>query len=137
MIKRWMAVGLGALLILSTGCDEGIDDWNSSAKISGWVYADNSHTGGVEGVQVILEADPEADEPYTGPDRWTLTNGSGHFEGAVFLGNKKNEGGGYNYVADLSVSYFYRGQSFSWTGGVTVGPGSTFTLPPVDLSMFR
>lgn len=124
---------LAAIMLLLTACDEGIDDWRSSARVTGWVFTDASHNNGVEGVQVIIEADPEAENPYEGPDRWTVTDASGHFEGAVFLGNHDGE---YVYVADLTVGYFWHGKTFSWNGGITVGPGSVFTLPPVDTTMF-
>jgi hypothetical protein len=124
---------LVAMLLLLSACDEGVDDWNSSARVAGWVYTDASHTRGVEGVQVIIESDPESEVPYEGPDRWTVSDASGHFEGAVFLGNSD---GDYNYVADLSVGYFWHGKSFSWIGGITVSPGSVFTLPAVDTTMF-
>jgi hypothetical protein len=135
MKKRWALItgGLVAILLLAAACDEGIDDWNSSAKITGYVFQDLAHSRGVEGVQVILESDPQAEHPYEGPDRWTRTDANGHFEGAVFLGNQDGQ---YNYVADLSVAYFWNGKAFRWTGGVTVGPGSVFTLPPVDTTVF-
>ena len=129
-----VAAGLTCVLLLFVvSCDEGIDDWSSSAKITGYVYTDRTHTRGVEGVQVILEADIESETPYEGPDRWTTTNASGYFEGNIFLGNEE---GDYKYVADLDVAYFWHGKSFRWGGGVTVGPGSHFTLPPVDTTMF-
>ncbi|MBU0509528.1 hypothetical protein KKH27_11930 [bacterium] len=121
------------LVLFVSACDEGIDDWNSSAKISGYVFADPGHTRGVEGVQVILESDPDADNPYEGPDRWVTTDANGYFEGHVFLGNQSGE---YNYIADLSAGYFWRSKAFSWGGGITVSPGSHFTLPPVDTTMF-
>jgi hypothetical protein len=135
MKKRWILLvgGLCALLLLAVACDEGINDWSSSARVSGWVFTDPSHSHGVEGVQIIIEADPDADVPYEGPDRWTVTDGSGHFEGAVFLGNHS---GDYVYVGDLIVGYFWHGKTFSWNGGITVSPGSMFTLPPVDTTMF-
>ncbi len=125
----------GFVLLTTAGCDEGIDDWNSSATISGYVYTDPSHTQGIPGVQVILESDPSADNPYEGPDRWTSTNGQGYFQGSVFLG-RNAETGSYHYVADMSVAYFYENKTFRWSGGITVGPGSDFTLPPVDTTMF-
>jgi hypothetical protein len=129
-----VALGVLALLLLAiVGCEDGVDDWNSSARVVGEVYADGTHARGLEGVQVIIESDQTSDKPYEGPDRWTTTDNRGHYEGAVFLGNKD---GDYNYVADLTVGYFYQGRSFSWKGGITVGPGSVFTLPPVDASMF-
>lgn len=124
---------MGILLLFVTGCEQGIDDWNSSAKITGEIYTDATHTHGVPGVRVIIEADPNASNPYKGPDRWTETDSRGHFDGAVFLGNQDGQ---YNYLADLSVAYFYNGKAFSWSGGISVGPGSVFTLPPVDTTMF-
>ncbi len=136
MNTRWTCYALATLLLLLIGgCNEGIDDWNSSAKVTGYVYTDPSHTTGIPGVQVILESDQNADNPYTGPDRWTSTNASGYFESAVFLGRDMDTGQ-YNYVADMSVGYFYEDKFFRWTGGITVGPGSDFTLPPVDTTMF-
>ena len=124
---------LTAMLLLLAACDEGVDDWSSSARVAGWVFTDGSHSRGIEGVQVIIESDPESENPYEGPDRWTVTDASGRFEGAVFLGHSNGE---YNYIADLSVGYFWHGKSFSWTGGITVAPGAVFTLPPVDTTMF-
>jgi hypothetical protein len=124
--------GLIAMTLLLASCDEGIDDWNSSAKVTGYVYTDPGHTRGVEGVQVILESDQNAPNPYQGPDRWVTSNRDGYFEKSVFLGNSNGQ---YVYVADLSVQYFWHGKSFAWNGGVTVGPGSVFTLPSVDTTM--
>ena len=135
MKVRWIKLAglLTALLLLALACDEGIDDWNSSAQVAGWVYADPANSRGVEGVQIIIKADPDADVPYEGPDRWTVTDASGHFAGAVFLGNHD---GDYVYVADLIVGYFWHGKSFTWNGGITVSPGSVFTLPAVETTMF-
>jgi hypothetical protein len=135
MKVRWIKFAglLTAALLLAAACDEGIDDWNSSARVSGWVFTDPSQSHGVEGVQIIIEADPDADVPYEGPDRWTVTDASGHFVGAVFLGNTNGE---YTYVADLIVGYFWHGKSFTWSGGISVAPGSVFTLPAVDTTMF-
>jgi hypothetical protein len=121
------------MLLFAAACDEGVDDWNSSAKVTGYVYTDASHSRGVEGVQVILESDQTSQSPYKGPDRWTVTDASGHFEGAVFLGN---DGTSYNYLGDMAVGYFWKDKGFRWTGGISVGPGSVFTLPAVDTTMF-
>lgn len=135
MKNRWIqfAALLITLALITAACDDGIDDWNSSARVSGWVFTDPSHSRGVEGVQVIIESDPESDTPYEGPDRWTVTDGSGHFVGAVYLGRTET---GYNWVGDLSVAYYWNNKIFAWTGGITVAPGSVFTLPPVDTTMF-
>jgi hypothetical protein len=126
-----MSLAVVALAVLS--CEEGINDWNSSAKIVGNVYTDPTYQHGVEGVQVICESDPQAQHPYQGADRWFTTNGDGHFEGWVFLGS---ENGQYNYLADLRVAYFWHNKILDWKGGVTVGPGSVFTLPAVDTTLF-
>jgi hypothetical protein len=139
MNKKLLAVAgvLWLLVVLLPGCSEGQDDWNSSAKISGYVYTDATHTTGVSGVQVVLESDPNAEDPYRGADRWVVSSGNGYFEKSVFLGRDPEDPDHYDYVADMSIGYFYNGHSFRWTGGVTVSPGSHFTLPPVDLSMFE
>jgi hypothetical protein len=135
MLALWTAV---AAMIVG-GCNDGIDDWNGSARISGHVYSDPQHSQGIAGIRVIVESDPEADNPYEGPDRWTETAASGYFEKSVFLGNHGVSASGntdYVWVADLSVSYFMRDKVFSWNGGITVSPGSNFLLPPIDTTMF-
>jgi hypothetical protein len=127
------------VLTAMSGCKDGIDDWNSSAKVIGDVYTDPSHTQGVGGVRVIIESPSEADNPYKGADRWAETAGNGHFEKSVFLGNSGTNVSGstnYNWIADLSVSYFWHNKAFSWTGGISVSPGSSFTLPAIDTTMF-
>jgi hypothetical protein len=139
MNKRLMIVGLGLWLLaaLLPGCDEGQDDWSGSAKITGHVFTDASHTQGVEGVQVILESDPNSENPYYGPDRWAVTNNSGYFEKSVFLGRDPQNPDHYLYISDMSVAYFWRDKTLRWTGGITVAPGSFFTLPAVDTTMFQ
>lgn len=133
--KTWLgALAVALLLIAVLGCDEGINDWNSSAKITGYVYADAAHTVGLPGVQVVVEADRSADNPYTGPDRWFTTDQNGYFEGFIFLGYDR-EDTTYSYLGDLDVAYFAGQWTFRWGGGITVSPGSVFTLPPVDTTM--
>jgi hypothetical protein len=135
--KSWMGVLTAALLlIVMMGCDEGINDWSSSAKVSGYVFADPAHTVPLPGVQVIVEGDPAADHPYEGPDRWFVTDQDGYFEGYVFLGYSQDDTN-YVYLGDLDVAYFKDLWSFRWGGGITVGPGSDFTLPPVDTVNFK
>lgn len=132
-----VAAVLWLLVALVPGCDEGQDDWNGSAKVSGFVYTDASHTQGVPGVQVVIESDPNSENPYIGPDRWAESNPQGYFEKSVFLGRNPDDPDHYMFVADLSVGYFWRDKSFRWSGGVTVGAGSHFTLPSIDTTMFQ
>jgi len=127
---------LSAILLGMTGCDEGINDYNSSAKISGYVQESVSNPTGISGVKVIIESDTESDTPYLGPDRWFETDATGYFEGYIFLGAAEDDSSEYSYLGDLSVSYFTTGEFFSWSGGITVGPGSHFTLPTVYRDMF-
>lgn len=119
------------LLFAAVGCDEGIDDWSSSAKISGYVYADAAHAVPLRGVQVIIESDIAADNPYNGPDRWFTTNSNGYFEGYIHLGYDHGDSN-YVYLGDVDVAYFLHTWYFRWGGGITVAPGSHFTLPAVD-----
>ncbi|MBI5059412.1 hypothetical protein HZB60_06490 [candidate division KSB1 bacterium] len=139
MNRKLFSVGVALWLLVAClpGCDEGQDDWNGSAKISGYVYTDASHTRGVSGVQVILESDPNSENPYLGPDRWVESNAAGYFERSVFLGRDQENPDHYEYVADMSVGYFWRDKAFRWSGGVTVSPGTHFTLPAVDTTMFQ
>ncbi|MBU0691167.1 hypothetical protein KKC97_08165 [bacterium] len=131
-----IALILAALLLGMTGCDEGINDYNSSAKISGYVLESTSNPAGIPGVKVIIESDEDSETPYLGPDRWFETDESGYFEGFIFLGADEDDPAEYTYVADLSVGYFMESGSFSWDGGITVGPGSHFMLPTVYRTWF-
>jgi hypothetical protein len=129
---------VSALLLGITGCDEGTNDSSSSAKISGYVLESTETPTGVSGVRVVIESDIESDIPYQGPDRWFETDQNGYFEGYIFLGMDDEVPNEYVYVADLSVGYWTsESQTFSWDGGITVGPGSHFTLPTVYLTMFE
>jgi hypothetical protein len=129
-------VAAAIFLIVAMGCDEGINDWSSSAKVSGYVYADAAHTVPLAGVQVIVEGDPEADRPYVGPDRWFVTDQSGYFEGFIFVGYS-NDDSSYVYLGDTDVAYFFSNWSFRWGGGITLAPGANFTLPAVDTVNFH
>lgn len=131
-----IALILAALLLGITGCDEGINDYNSSAKISGYVLESTSNPVGVQGVKVIIEADEDSETPYLGPDRWFETDASGYFEGFIFLGADEDDPAEYSYVGDLAVGYFAGEGTFSWGGGITVSPGSHFTLPTVYKTWF-
>ncbi|MCB1058655.1 MAG: hypothetical protein KDB65_00355 [Calditrichaeota bacterium] len=128
----WMS-----LLIIAAGlvvsCDEGIDDNPSSAKVSGYVYMSHSDPQGVRGVRIILESDVNSENPYLGPDRWFETDENGYFEGYMYLGQNV-ETDRYYYVADFLIQYFYDDQLVYTTGGITLSPGSSFTMPPTYLN---
>lgn len=114
---------------LSMSCEEDINDDNSSALISGYVYVSPQDQTGVAGVQIIVESDTDSDNPYQGPDRWTETDNNGRYEAWVFLGEDE-ETGTYDYLADFLVQYFHEGQRIDSVAGVTLSPGSVFTMPP-------
>lgn len=126
-----------SLLIIAAGlvvsCDEGIDDNPSSAKVSGYVYMSHSDPQGVRGVRIILESDVNSENPYLGPDRWFETDENGYFEGYMYLGQNV-ETDRYYYVADFLIQYFYDDQLVYTTGGITLSPGSSFTMPPTYLN---
>lgn len=129
--------GVGMLLVLS-GCTEGIDDYPDAAMVSGWVFADETRSQGVPGVAILLESDPQSEVAYDGPDRWCFTGENGHFEGTLYLGSDQDPATGgitYRYVRDVAVSYYYRDMMFSWEG-VTVQAGGNFICPPVSLTQF-
>ena len=132
-----IALLLSVLLLGFVGCDEGVNDYNSSAKISGYVLESTSNPVGIAGVKVVIESDEDSEVPYLGPDRWFETDENGYFEGFVFLGASEDDPAEYTYVADLDVAYFSESLSFRWGGGITVGPGSHFTLPTVYRSWFE
>jgi len=116
--------------LATTACEEGINEDNSAAKVTGYVYRSHNDPTGVQGVKVILESDINSDNAYTGPDRWFETDANGYFEGYVFLGSNEDTGD-YNYVGDCLIQYFYQDQPVGIaTGGITLAPGSVFTMPP-------
>lgn len=130
----WTVLVAFLLTSLVISCDESIDESNSSARVTGFVYLSPQDHTGVSGVQIIVESDVESDNPYLGPDRWFTTDANGHFEAAMFLGTDP-ETGERDYVADFLIQYFYNGQLIAGpTGGITMSPGSVFTMPPVYLS---
>ena len=129
---------IGALLAFSS-CTEGVDDYPDAAKVSGYVFTDETETQGVQGVSIILESDTESETAYLGPDRWCYTDENGYFEGFLNLGSTRNAVTGdisYQYFGDVRISYFYNGQSFSWGGGATVQAGGNFLCPEVYLTQF-
>ncbi|NUO18406.1 hypothetical protein HUU59_03050 [bacterium] len=119
--------------LFAVSCDKDIDEDNSSAKISGYVYLSHADPTGVRGVRVIVEADPEAENPYLGPDRWFETDENGYFEAYIFLGSDP-ESGEFLYVGDAFVQYFYDDRSYGGSGGITLSPGSHFLMPPLYLN---
>ncbi|MCB9366694.1 MAG: hypothetical protein H6506_00140 [Calditrichaeota bacterium] len=125
----WVSL-LAVIAGLSLSCDEDINGGTSSAKVVGYVYHSHANPSGVAGVKVIIESDVESDNPYLGPDRWFETDENGYFEGYVFLGIDE-ETGRYDYVSDCLIQYFYQDQAVgAATGGITLAPGSVFTMPP-------
>jgi hypothetical protein len=129
---------IGILLVLSA-CTESIDSYSDAAKVSGYVFMDETESQGVPGVQVLLESDPTSEVPYDGPDRWFYTDENGYFEGTLYLGSERDPVTGkitYKYYGDVAVSYYHQGTAFSWVGGATVQAGGNFICPPVNLSQF-
>lgn len=116
--------------MLSVSCEEGTNEDNSSAKVTGYVYRSHNDPTGVPGVKIIIESDAESENPYLGPDRWFETDANGYFEGFIFLGSDE-ETGTYDYVGDCLIQYFFEDQPVGVaTGGITLSPGSVFTMPP-------
>jgi hypothetical protein len=129
----WLILA-ATLTSLVISCDESIDESNSSARVTGYVFQSRQDPSGVSGVQIIMESDIESDNPYLGPDRWFTTDENGYFEAAMFIGTDP-ETGERDYVADFLIQYFYDGQLIAGpTGGITLSPGSVFSMPPVYLS---
>jgi len=122
---------IAAFLLMS--CEEEINDNNSSAKVSGYVYQSRQDMTGIEGVQVIIEGSQNADDPYLGPDRWCSTNADGYYEGWIFLGTDP-ETNQYDYLGDCTVQWFYQGARLDSVSGVTLSPGSHFTMPPMFIN---
>jgi len=115
---------------LSVSCEKDIDEDNSSARVYGYVYQARGDQTGVPGVRIIIESDIDSETPYLGPDRWFETDENGFFEGYMFLGSNP-ETGEYTYVADFQIQYFYDDLPVgAATGGITLSPGSDFSMPP-------
>lgn len=133
-MRNVFLTGIILLLGLFTmSCEKDIDDDNSSAKISGYVYLSRDDQTGVQGVRIIIESDNEAETPYLGPDRWFETDENGYYEAFIFLGSDP-ESGEYLYIGDARIGYFYGDQSYGGSGGITLSPGSHFLMPPMYLN---
>ena len=132
----WIPIILTMVLIL--GCDPNQDS-PDYATVTGQVFTDSTMTVGVEGVAIIVEADPTSELPFTGPDQFTWTGQDGSFSVSFYLGHDVESSGviTHHYIADCAVSYWYHGRSFAWTGGVTVGSGEDYSLPNVHLGQFE
>lgn len=137
----FLILRLGMIVVLLTlwGCAEGTDDYPDAAKVSGYVYENETQSQGVQGIAVILESDPTSDTPYIGPDRWFFTDENGYFEGFLNLGSERDACSGeitYYYFGDITIGYHYNGKMFSWGGGATIQAGGNFICPPVFLTQF-
>ena len=125
----------GTLTLLA--CQGLLEDAESYAVIEGYVYTDASMTRGVPGVEVIVESDPNSQNPYLGPDIMTFTDSTGFFSVKVFLTYEATDTSvTYHDMADVSVYYNHRGKSFRYTG-VSVHVGGVYRLPAVHLGMFE
>jgi hypothetical protein len=143
IMKRLKAVivgiGIMGMVFLPWGCTESTNDYSDAAKVSGLVFVDATESQGVPDVAVLLESDQQSENPYMGPDRWFYTDENGHFEGSLFLGSERDAATGkitYQYMGDISISYYYQGKFFTWSGGATVQAGGNFICPPVNLTQF-
>lgn len=130
MRNVFLAVIMTIAAGLSVSCEEGINEDNSSAKVTGYVYRSHTDPTGVANVKIIIESDVNSDNPYTGPDRWFETDENGYFEGFMYLGTNPDNGE-YYYVADFAIQYYHNDAPVGVpSGGITLSPGSVFTMPP-------
>lgn len=134
-----VTTGILALFVLLClwGCDPD-QETPDYTTVSGRIYADSMMTQGVSGVAVVVESDEESQSPYNGPDQFAWTDSDGYFEVSFYLGHSfEGTELTHFYIADCAVSYWYNGQNFAWSGGVTVASGKTFHLPNVHLGQFE
>ena len=105
---------------------------------SGWVYIDWDFYNPVESVEVFVESDITSSVPYCGPDIISYTDSTGLFSIPVYLGHTYYPGTGYNYVyyADIRVLCMYKGVSYDFGGGITLGRGKEFRLWTICLKWF-
>lgn len=124
------------LSILIYGCGL-TEDSASYAIVEGYVYTDASFSAGVPDVEVIIESDLQSDIPYSGPDVITYTDSTGYFVAEVYLQHTRSDSVAiYTYTADVSVYYYYRGNSLR-INGVTLHTGKRYQMPSVHLGMFQ
>ena len=141
MVRRSIAF-LWIPIILTICCMWGCDPEQDSpdyATITGRIFTDSTMSAGVEGVAIVVEADVESMNPYTGPDQFAWTESDGSFSVSFYLGhaNETTELVTHTYIADCAVSYWYLGHSFAWATGVTVASGKEYMLPNVHLGQFE
>ncbi|MBL0061094.1 MAG: hypothetical protein IPP40_06290 [bacterium] len=115
---------------LSMSCEQGIDEDNSSARVSGFVYRSHSDPPVCRVLRSLLRATSirriHTMAQIVG-SKQTRTDTS---RGYMFLGSNEDTGA-YIYVADFLIQYFYNDAPVGVsTGGITLSPGSSFTMPP-------
>ena len=135
-LRSLFILTLISISILVYGCGL-TEDSSSFAIVEGYVYTDQTFTTGVPGVEVVIESDLQSEKPYTGPDVITYTDSTGYFVAEVFLQQTRTDSMPiYTYIADVSVYYYYRGNSLR-VNGVTLHTGKRYQVPPVHLGMFQ
>ena len=136
IVVLWIPIILMTILMLGCDPDQESPDYTT---VTGRIFTDSTMTVGVEGVGIIVESDLTSEVPYTGPDQFTWTESDGRFSVSFYLGHDVQSSGTitHHYIADCAVSYWYRGRSFAWTGGVTVASGKDYSLPNVHLGQFE
>lgn len=160
-------LGLFALGIASCDLNDLDQAQNSSnlAVVRAQFFASRDSRTPVPGVRMVVEADPDGDRPYAGPDVIAVSGEDGSAVAEVFPGYQQNVGGTGGggggtggtggtgtgqtvpqnplepnpllYYADVAVTLVYQGQIVSLiAGGLTVGSGRLYDLGAVYLDDF-
>lgn len=159
-IGRVVALVLGLAVLGGVSCDlndpDEIQNSSNFAIVRAQFFQSSFSRQPVSGVRLIVESDPEAAQPYRGPDVVAISGEDGVAEARVFPGfNEQTATGGGGgggtgggatvptdplefppplHFADTAVTILYNGQIRSLIGGgLTVGSGRLYDLGTVYL----
>lgn len=116
---------------------------NNSWRYIKWDFYDPA-----ESIHVWVESDMTSSTPYLGPDIDGYTNANGFYRIPVYLGHTevRDINGNiiryeYTHYADVRVFVFHLlvpdTMMYDFGGGITLGRGREFRLPPIALAWFN
>ncbi|MFN2433183.1 MAG: hypothetical protein ABR599_10290 [Gemmatimonadota bacterium] len=143
---------LASALLAAGGCDfledpDEVQNSSNNAFIEAQVFESRSNRAPVQGVIIIVESDPDAPEPFLGPDQSFVSDETGFIRAEVFPGidvEQEPPGGPTSpldaapplFFGDACVSFIFDGNFFSFSCGVTIGAGTVLNIGQFFVSDF-
>jgi hypothetical protein len=149
---RSLPAALALVAALAGACDflenpDEVQNSSNNAFVEAQVFVARDNRTPVPGVLMIVESDPDSEQPFVGPDQSFVTDAGGFVRAEVFPGRdleQQPEAGPATpfdvapplFFGDACVSFVHEGSFFSFSCGVTIGAGRVLNLGLVFLSDF-